>query len=112
MANDLTAIKTLVAFVFKTKNQLTGYLEDGKITWFEGIGIAAIASEAVPLVKDTLPKVKGTKLTVSDVSEIVNYVCNEFSLPKNKALEAQIKLSVKWAQSTLDLVNGWKSLKS
>lgn len=112
MANDLTGIKQLVAFVFKTKNQLTGYLEDGKITWFEGIGIASMASETIPLIKETLPTIKLKKLTVAEIKEIVDYVVAEFSLPKNKALETQIKKSVAWIQSTHELINGWKNLKS
>ena len=112
MATDLTGIKQLVGFVFKTKNQLTGYLEDGKISWFEGIGIAAMASETIPLVKETLPTIKLKKLTIAEIKEVVDYVVAEFSLPKNKALEAQIKKSITWVQSTHELINGWKTLKS
>ena len=112
MANDLTGIKELVGFIFKSKNQLTGYLEDGKISFFEGIGLAAIASEAVPLVKGELPKIKGIKkLTAAEIKEITDYVISEFSLTKNKALETQIKKSIVWLQSTYDLIDGWKTIK-
>lgn len=111
MANNLEPIKTLVSFVFKTKNQLTGYLSDGKINWFEGIGISALASETVPLVKDLLPQIKIKKLTAAELKEVVDYVVSEFSLPKNKALETQVKKSVTWIVSTYDLIEGWKTLK-
>ena len=112
MANDLTAVKQLVAFIFKAKNQLTGYLEDGNITFFESIGIASFAVQTVPMVKGSLPEIKKIKkLSVAEISEIVDHVINEFSLPKNKALEAQIKLSVKWLQSTCALIEGWKNIK-
>lgn len=111
MANDLTPIKELVGFVFKTKNQLTGYLEDGKISFFEGIGLAAIASEAVPLIKEKLPQLKAIKkLSAAEGKEIVDYVVAEFNLPKNKALEAQIKKSISWLYLTYDLIDGWKTI--
>lgn len=112
MANDLTPIKELVGFIFKSKNQLTGYLEDGKISFFEGIGLASIASEAVPLVKMQLPEIKKIKkLTAAEVKQIVDYVISEFSLTKNKALETQIKKSITWLQSTYEMIDGWKTLK-
>lgn len=112
MANDLTAVKKLVGFIFKSKNQLTGYLEDGKISFFEGVGIASIASEVVPLVKEELPEIKKIKkLTAAEIKEIVEYVVSEFNLTKNKPLEAQIKKSIIWLQSTYELIDGWKTLK-
>jgi len=112
MANDLTAIKELVGFIFKSKDQLTGYLEDGKISFFEGIGLASIASEAVPLVKMQLPKLKKIKkLSAAEGKEITDYVVSKFSLTKNKALETQIKKSISWLQVTYDLIDGWKTIK-
>lgn len=114
MSKELESIKQLVGFVFKSKGQLTGYLEDGKISFFEGIGIASIASETVVLVKEVLPQIpitKLNKLTAAEKKQIVDYVIAEFSLTKNKALEAQIKKSIAWLQSTYELINGWKTIK-
>jgi|GEM_PF-5581445 len=108
---DLSNIKQLVGFIFKSKDQLTGYLEDGKINFFEGIGIAGIASETAVLVKEVLPNTKFKKLTAAEIKEIVLYVVDEFKLPKNKALETQIKVSLAWIQQTHELINGWKTLK-
>jgi len=108
---SLSSIKQLVSFVFKSKDNLTGYLADSKISFFEGIQIAAMASEAAALVKSELPQIKGTKLTAAEIKEIVDYVISEFSLTKNKALETQIKKSIAWIQSTRELIEGWKTIK-
>lgn len=114
MSAELESIKQLVGFVFKSKNQLTGYLADGKINFFEGIGIAGIATETTVLVKEVLPTIPITKLkklTTAEKKEIVDYVIAEFSLTKNKPLEAQIKKSITWLQSTYELIEGWKTIK-
>lgn len=111
MATDLTGLKTLVAFVFKTKSQMETYLKDGKIQGFEYIGIAGIAAEVIPLIKETLPSIKIKKLTAAEIKEVVDHVVSEFSLPKNKALETQIKKSIEWIFTTQELIKGWKTLK-
>lgn len=110
MPTELKNVKTLVAFVFEKRKQLTGYLDDGKISWFESVGIAAMATETVPLIKETLPNLGLKKLTAAQVKEIVEHVATQFNLVKNKALEAQIKKTITWVYSTQELIAGWKTI--
>lgn len=107
---ELAGIKQIILFIFKSKDNFTGYLSDGKINFFEGIGIAAMATEATALVKELLPTLP-KKVTAANINEITLYVVNEFELTKNKELEAQIKKSITWIQATKEFIDGWKTIK-
>ena len=112
MSNDLTIVKQLVGWAFKTQNQISVILSDKKVSSFEAIGIAAIAIEAANLVKVAPAELKKLKkLTKTEINEIVDYIITDFRLEKNKPLQDQIIRTVKWLQSTYEMADGWKQLK-
>lgn len=107
-------IQLLAKFAFSLTKHLTDDLKDGKIDFVEQLGLISDVIQGVTLVK-VIPQIKLElkELSAAEKTQLRDYLISEFNLVNidNKELDAQIKKTVTFALSAVDLIEGWKSIR-
>lgn len=98
MKQDITNIQALIGSSLKIAEPIIKSLEDGKVTWMEGIGIASVLPFHLPNIVRTAPKFweEYKDLDETEKAQVKAGFKNGFDIPDDKT-EAKI-------EATFDLI--------
>ncbi len=107
-------LKIMVGFAFSLTKELVEDFQDGKINFLEQMRLVSAVISGVGVVK-AWDKIKEelAELSAAEKKELRNFVVNQYglsSIVNNKAIDLQIKNSLQFVVSGIDVVEGWKNL--
>lgn len=110
MKYGIENIKKLLSFGFAFATELSSDLKDGKISFFEGLGMVTNIMQVPGIVKSWAAiKQELTDLDQTERHQLYDFIQNEFDIESDN-IEVFVEKCLSWVISTVELIELRKTL--